>query len=115
MDLMNFKNIQVKDIINKIGSKNLLLLGGGCILVGLGGLVGLWTQDGSRHENVSQTFISTDKHEYRDSVGVDDEPSEDELRREVVKMILGRIEDTPDLIDEDWLKKAHSSIKSKNE
>ncbi|MAN23466.1 MAG: hypothetical protein CME10_04295 [Gemmatimonadetes bacterium] len=115
MDLMNFKNIQVKDIINKIGSKNLLLLGGGCILVGLGGLVGLWTQDGSRPENVSQTVISTDKHEYRDSVGVDDEPSEDELRREVVKMILGRIEDTPDLIDEDWLKKAHSSIKSKNE
>jgi len=115
---MNFTKINLdvlRDFLIKLNPRVLFSIGAFCIVVALGGLIVVWTEDPSPVTPISHDDASLEGDEvvFVETAELDDELSEDELRREVVQMILGRIEHTRDLIDEDWFKKAHQLIKNK--
>ena len=115
---MNFTKINfdvLREFLIKVSPRVLLYIGAFCIVIALCGLIGIWTEDSSSSGPIDQeeTSLEVDEEVSVDSVGIDHELSEDELRGEVVQMILSRIEHTHDFIDEDWFKGAHQSIKNK--
>ncbi|MEE3234242.1 MAG: hypothetical protein VX294_08765 [Candidatus Latescibacterota bacterium] len=115
---MNFTKINLdvlRDFLIKLNPRVLFSIGAFCIVVALGGLIVVWTEDPSPVTPISHDDASLEGDEvvFVETAELDDELSEDELRREVVQMILGRIEHTRDLIDEDWFKEAHQLIKNK--
>ena len=124
MDFTKINFDVLRELLTKVSPRALLCVAAFCIVIALSGLIGIWTEDSSLSEPIYQedTSLEVDEGEYVNSVGIydelsedelsEDELSEDELRREVVQMILARIEHTHDLIDEDWFKEAHQSIKN---
>ena len=112
---INFDNF--RDSLKNLHHRILLSIGVFSIVVALVGLLLLWTTDKAPTPNLIQDDYSSFEENVPKFVTppakINDVPSEDELRREVIQMILSRIEDTDDLIDEEWFKKAHQFIKSK--
>jgi len=120
---MNFKQINrdsLRDLLGNLDHRILLSIGILSITVAVVGLLVLWTRESPppprniREHNYSSFEGDVSKLTIP-PVEVNDVPTEDELRQEVIQMILGRIEDTDDSIEEDWFKKAHQLIKSKSD
>ena len=97
MDFTKINFDVLRNLLTKVSPRALLYVAAFCIVIALSGLIGIWTEDSSLSEPIYQedTSLEVDEGEYVNSVGIDDELSEDELRREVVQMILARIEHTP--------------------
>lgn len=118
---MDFKQINrdnLRDSLGNLDHRVLLSIGALSITVAIVGLLVLWTAESppSPRDIIKHNYASFEEDVSKLAIPpaeINDVLSEDELRQEVIQMILNRIEDTDDSIDEDWFKKAHQLIKSK--
>ena len=90
MDFTKINFDVLKELLTKVSPRALLYLAAFCIVIALGGLIGIWTEDSSLSDPIynqdtslevkEDTSLEVDEGEYVNSVGIDNELREDELR-----------------------------------